>query len=155
MKKGQRASTLVEILVALMVIMVVLTSIMAVMSMSIRLSESNEKRLLALQKAEETVEYFKRERLLNPWSVFFPALPEGSYCFPVASMPDSLQLVASGEYFGTCGPEDTFESAGYEFQREVEISHPDSSTLLLTVVISWMQANGEKTLSLQQEYKEY
>lgn len=147
----QRGSTLVEVLVAIGVLSVVLTALMAMMGMSVRLSERNEKRQLALQKANETIEFFKKERLLNSWPIFSDSLSENNYCFP--GLPDEISLLP--DYAGSCQATETLEVAQYKFTRQLSVSHLDASTISMQVSLNWYELGEVKSLSLEQEFKEY
>jgi type II secretory pathway pseudopilin PulG len=149
--KKQRASTLVEVLVAVSIIALVLTAVSSMIFASVKLAESNEIRQLALQKNEEALEFFRKERFVNSWALFAAAMEdETSYC--LSSLPDDLTGLA--EKIGNCADDDQLQAAAYYFQREVYVSK-ETDSLNLRVDISWQAGGEEKVLSLEQDFHKY
>jgi len=147
----QRGSTLMEVLIAVTIISTVTTALMAMLAMSVKLAESNEKHQLALLKANETTEYLRKERLLDSWTVFSANFTNGTYC--LNDLPaDSADLADS---IGACQDDDYFMAAAYLFQRELLINGNGSDTITMQVRIKWEDGGKEKDLTTSQEFREY
>ena len=94
------------------------------MSMSVRVAERNEMEQLARLKAQETLEYFRKERSIRGWSEFFNMTAgadneELSYCFN--DLPADITLISGLN--SDCGSDlATIDLASFDFQREVNIT---------------------------------
>lgn len=148
----QKGSTLIEVLVAVSIIALVLTSIGAMITMSIRLADSNEQKQLALQKAQEAIEFFRKERSINSWLRFSSNLNNsGVYC--VSSLPVSIASMSAK--LGSCSDSDILEAAKYEFKRQAAINFNGSDSLSVEIDINWIEGSKTKNLSLQQNFENY
>lgn len=153
-KKNQRqaGSTLVEILIAISVIALVLTAVGSMISMSIKLSDSNEQKQLALQKAQEALEFFRRERSINSWSSFSTPLDDGAiYC--LNSLPDNVASMSAS--LGACADGDFLEAAKYEFQREAVVNFNNANSLKVEIDLLWQDGNKAKDLTIEQNFENY
>ena len=148
----QSGSTLIEILVAVSIIALVLTAVSAMISMSIKLSDNNEKQQLALQKAQEALEFFRKERAINSWYSFSSFLIDGErYC--VSSLPESVASISTK--LGTCSDTDVLEAARYSFRREAVVNFDGSDNLSVQIDLLWSDGNKAKSLSLEQVFENY
>lgn len=148
----QEGSTLIEILVAVSVIALVLTAVSAMMSMSVKLSDNNEKQQLALQKAQEALEFFRKERAINNWRFFSSFLGnEARYC--ISSLPESVASISAK--LGACSDTDVIEAARYKFKREAVINFESSDNLSVRIDLLWSDGNKAKSLSLEQAFENY
>ena len=148
----QKGSTLVEVLVAVSIIALVLTAVSAMISMSVKLAESNEKKQLALQKAQEALEFFRKERSINSWHSFStPLEDEAVYC--VSSLPESVASISASP--GNCGEEDVLEAARYSFRREALVDFTSSNNLNVQIEVLWQDGTKAKNLILEQGFENY
>ncbi len=148
----QRASTLIEVLIAVSVIASVLTAVSAMISMSIKVSDSNEKKQLALQKAQEALEFFRKERSINSWHNFSTPLVDGShYC--VSALPEGIASMSAK--LGFCSNNDVLEAARYEFKREAVINFYGVNSVNVQIDMAWTDGSKAKTLTLQQSFENY
>lgn len=148
----QKGSTLIEILVAISVISLVLTAVGSMISMSIKLSDSNEQKQLALQKAQETLEFFRKERSINSWSSFSTPLEDKStYC--LSSLPENIASMSAN--LGVCGDEDLFDAAKYKFKREVVVNFNNANSLRVEIDLLWQDGSKAKDLSIEQNFENY
>lgn len=151
-KISQLGSTLVEILVAVTIIALVLTAVSAMISMSSRLAESNEKKQLALQKAEEALEFFRKERAITSWYGFSSPLNDGStYC--VSNLPENIASISA--QIGTCGENDAMEAAHYNFRRQAQVTFQGSDRLSIEVEMIWSDGDRAKSLLIEQGFENY
>ena len=148
----QTASTLIEVLIAVSIIALVLTAVGSMISMSIKLADSNEKQQLALQKAEEALEFFRKERSINSWSSFSTPLVGGAvYC--INSLPDSVVNLSAK--LGVCADDDVLEAARYRFKRQVTINFNSASNVRIEIDLDWQEGTKVKNLSLEQSFENY
>lgn len=149
----QVGSTLVEVLIAVSIIALVLTAVGSMISMSIRLADSNEKKQLALQKAQEAMEFFRKERLVNSWHGFTtPLVDNSTYC--VSSLPASMAGMTAK--LGICADSDLLEAARYRFRREATVEFsPGDNGVNLRIDMNWNDGNKAKSLSLEQGFENY
>lgn len=148
----QKASTLIEILVAVSIIALVLTSVGAMITMSIRLADGNEQQQLALQKAEEALEFFRKERSINSWHSFSTPLEDGeSYC--INSLPTSVASMSA--QLGTCGETEFLEAAKYPFQREALVQFNNEESVKIVIGVAWQNSSKDKSLSIEQNFENY
>lgn len=151
-RSSQVGSTLIEVLVAVTIIAMALTSIGSMIAMSIRLSNSNEQKQLALQKAQEAIEFFRKERLINSWYSFSTNLGDGDiYCMD--SLPTSVASMSA--MLGACGSGDYLEAAKYNFFREAEITFASANSLTVKVDIDWEDSGKAKNLEIEQSFENY
>lgn len=149
---SQKASTLIEVLIAVSIIALVLTAVGSMISMSIKLADSNEKQQLALQKAEEALEFFRKERSINSWYSFSTPLVDGAvYC--VSSLPESVASLSAK--LGTCSDSDVLEAARYRFKRQAVIDFDGFSSVKVEIDIDWQEGTRLKNLSLDQSFENY
>ena len=152
MIRKDTGSSLVEVLVAVSIIALVLTAVSSMIFASVKLAESNEIRQLALQKNEETLEFFRKERFVNSWDSFTDNLQdETTYC--LSTMPDDL--TGMSEKAGECAEDNNFQAAAYYFQREVLVDVLDVDSVNLIVNLIWTAGGEEKVLSLEQVFENY
>lgn len=148
----QQASTLVEVLIAVSIIALVLTAVSAMMTMSIKLANSNEQKQLALQKTQEALEFFRKERAVNSWRSFSNALVnDGVYC--LSSLPESVASMSAK--LGACTDEEVLEAAKYQFQREANISFNNANSLKVIVEVFWQDNKKTKNLAIEQNFDNY
>ncbi|HOI05247.1 MAG TPA: prepilin-type N-terminal cleavage/methylation domain-containing protein [Candidatus Woesebacteria bacterium] len=94
----QRAFTFVEVLVATMLVALVMTALGSMMALSMRVAEANEMEQLAQLKAQQTMEFFRRERLIRGWSDFYNSLQDNAtYC--LNTLPANITTISPGSCF--------------------------------------------------------
>lgn len=148
----QQGSTLVEVLVAVSIVALVLTAVSAMISMSVKLAESNEKKQLALQKAQEALEFFRKERSINSWHSFSTPLEDGAvYC--VSSLPESVASISAS--LGNCAEDEVLEAARYSFKREAMVNFNNSNNLDVQIELLWQDGTKAKNLILEQGFENY
>lgn len=148
----QAASTLIEVLIAVSIIATVLTAVSAMISMSIKVSDGNERKQLALQKAQEALEFFRKERSINSWFSFSSPLVNGSrYC--VSSLPEAVSSMSAK--LGACSDSDVLEAAKYEFKREAVISFNSANSVNVQIDLRWTDGAKAKNLILEQSFENY
>ena len=158
----ETASTLVEVLVAVAIIALVLTAVGAMMSMSIKLASSNEQKKLALHRAEEGLEFFRKERMTSSWYSFAQALlsnPAGLYC--MTDFPSDMATLVAAT--GPCPPPENLEGTIYLFQRLARVEAVDPNKIKVSIEVSWQDGKREswqadaktQSLVLEQNFENF
>lgn len=148
MKKNlQRGSTIVELLVATMVMALVVTAIASGMTYSIKNQAEARYREVATTLAQEAVDIFRKERGLLGFGSFQSSLSNGqNYCVPV----DAFSL---GDMPAQANCPMNIDASGQDFAREVYVTFPDPDVVRVEVTVSWFKSSSEdRTVELVQEF---
>jgi len=149
-KTSQKGSSLIEILVAVMVMATVLTAVVAGLTISIKTTAESKYRSLAIKKNQEAVEVFRREHTLLGWDAFKATLGAGgSIC--LATLPEPpTQFSITGE----CDVEDSddvLSLANIDYIREALVD-TTTSPAIVTVTVNTSWQNGERDVEVTQEF---
>lgn len=140
-------NTLIELLVATVIVGVLLTGVAISLTYSIQREALNRYREGATSLAQEITEFIQLRRAQEGWDNFTTAYPAGSYCYdPNAANPT---LLPSG---GGCS---AISRVGMDFEQDVAISWDASPPNKITATISLTWDTGSstpKTYELTQEY---
>ena len=91
----QGAFTFVEVLAAISIVALVMTALGSMMALSARVAEANEMEQLAQMKAQQSIEFFRRERLVRGCNTFYSSLNHNAkYC--LNTLPSSIGSISSG-----------------------------------------------------------
>ena len=152
---NQRAFTFVEVLVATLIVAMVMTALGSMMALSARVAEANEMEQLAQLKAQQAIEFFRRERQVRGWRVFYDNLSSDVYC--ISNLPEDIQNIDSNE----CSiPKTDFNF----FYYTIEANVTQISSAQIDVQINIYRYNksgniigdpGEAFFSADQSFKEY
>ena len=164
----KQGSSLIEIIMATAIVSLILVSIMLSMTYTMKLNSQSQFRALATQKAQETVDLFRRERTVLGCEDFLTVLENGqTYCVaeipsqPSQSISDHLFDADEGDgvYPDSCGYDVQTAEVPIDFKREayVEIDTSDSTLPIITVTItvSWDNENSADDFSvgLKKEFR--
>lgn len=147
-----RGSTIIELLIAVMVVGLIVTAVANAATFSIKNTGESRYRQVATILGQQVIEFIRSERnrkgLLNLKNI----LVSGSYCF--STIPDTLDITPDQ---GACtqSAEDSIQMAGTDFQRNVVVSvgaAPEYS-LLVTTTVSWLDGSQTKQIELVQEFE--
>jgi type II secretory pathway pseudopilin PulG len=95
LQQKQGAFTFVEVLVATLLVTLVMTALGSMMALSMRVAEANEMEQLAQLKAQQTMEFFRRERLVRGWGDFYNSLQDDTtYC--LNTLPANIASISVG-----------------------------------------------------------
>jgi len=158
-RKNRKAFTFVEVLVATLLVAIVMTALGSMMALSARVAESNEMKELAQLKAQQSMEFFRRERLIRGWNIFYANLANGVYC--INDLPDHIQNIEPG----SC-PVDNPMSDFNLFYYNVEVvvlKTPTPSAESIEIEINIYRysksgvylGDGDAFLSVSQIFKQY
>ncbi len=91
----QAAFTFIEVLVATLLVALVMTALGSMMALSMRVAEANEMEQLAQLKAQQTMDFFRRERLIRGWGDFYNSLQDNTtYC--LNTLPANITTISPG-----------------------------------------------------------
>lgn len=148
-----RGSSLIEIVIVTGVMALVLTAIVAGLTLSLKTNADSEYRSRAVQRTQEAMEVFRRERTVRGWDVFISSFTSGAtYCL--------AELPAPTEEFteGACFNEDSIVISGVDFYREavvtVDNSDPTDPQLRVELTTSWDSGSGERTVNIVQSFQQ-
>jgi len=162
--------SLIEILFASLVVAMTLTAIAASLSYSINLNNQSNYRAIAIDKAQEGLDFFKRERVTLGWSEFQENLSnetgssriEEEYCVASIPSPSDLPDTIAFSFLvsGQCSDYDLdVQGAGVNFKRNVTVSLVPGDIdeeIVITVTVSWPSRLGSdpdyNTVELSQEF---
>jgi prepilin-type N-terminal cleavage/methylation domain-containing protein len=151
MKIKANGFSMIEVLIAVLVVGMVMTAVAAMMVSSTKISAESKYLGFANNKVQEALEVFRRERFLLGWGEFYGAVGNGVYCYN--DLPaDSNDF--QGLNVGGCGG-DSFEGAGLSFVREATVSKVDASTVEVTINVEWLDGNRVRDVEATQVFKKY
>ncbi len=144
-----RGQTIVEVLIATLVVATVLTALAAGLTMSVKNTAQSKQRSLAISYAQDSLEIFHREKYALGWESFHEALTNGVYCLN--------QLPANSAEFSLLSPNECVaddQISGTNFQREAEVTIQANEVTVVSIV-SWFDGGTEKQVSVEQTFQEF
>ncbi len=149
--KKQRGNTLIELLVATVIVGVMLTGIAISLTYSIQREAVNRYREGATSLAEEISEYILLKRAQESWPTFFAGLNDlTNYCYFPADPPTFTEPLPGS----SCA---TINKLGMDFTPTVLITKPPAGSpekITAKITIEWEVDAKTKTYVLTQEYYE-
>ncbi|MFA6814662.1 MAG: hypothetical protein WCR60_03910, partial [Patescibacteria group bacterium] len=150
------AFTFVEVLVATMLVAIVMTALGSMMALSMRVAEANEMEQLAQLKAQQSMDFFRRERLIRGWGNFYASLGNDTYC--LNTLPDNI----SGIVRANCsGYETDFNFFYYSVEASIiKNNSPGEQSVDVEVKIYRYTKNGDLVgsgsfFTVKQTFKQY
>lgn len=150
----QAGNTLIELLIATVIVGLVLTAVAMTMMYSIQREATNRYREYATQLAVETNEFLYLRRAILGWQGFRDTYTPGgattTYCFHYPDLSTDPQLAG-----GACTPTEYMNQYNIPFATDVEIVQDDATKLTATITV---RANvgdpNEFTYEVTQYYTE-
>lgn len=141
--RSQRGQTIIEVLVAAVIVSTVLTAIAIGLTFSVKTTADSRYRAYATKYAQETLEVFRRERTNLGWESFAVAVTSGVYCYNT--------LPASTQDFVARIPEEC--AAGQTigdsiFTREADVTVTVDEVKVLSSV-KWSDGNRLKQVEVE------
>lgn len=148
----QRGSTIIELLIAVMVVGLVVTAVANAVTFSIKNTGESRYRQVATVLGQQVIEFVRSERNRKGLLNLKNTLVSGTYCF--ATIPTNLDTTPGQ---GQCGEDlnDYIPMAGTDFLREVTVAvggAPEYS-MLVTTTVSWMDGTQTRQIELVQEFE--
>lgn len=151
-KKNSQGSSLIELLIAVMVVSSVVTATAIAMTYTLKNSAEVRHRDLAVNLAQDGVELFRREREAKGWNGFFSWIPGGNSTMCVKGVEP---VVGS---FTPCGTGDTFVVSNTTYKREVIITKSTTApniSVKVEVVVTWdVGSHNERRVMVTQILKD-
>lgn len=139
---SQRGQTIIELLIATLVVGTVVTGVAVALSYNIQRNAEVRFREAATNMSQETLEVLRREREKTSWGNFHNQFSSGqTYC--VNQSLSSLEAMTTNN-LGECGSDQTYPHAKTEYQRELEVTKADQDTIEFTVTISWHAGTADE-----------
>jgi type II secretory pathway pseudopilin PulG len=142
--------TIIEVLIATMVVAVVMTAIASTLTSSIRNTTESKFRSLSTSYAQEGLEVFRREKLLLGWASFQDAVTAGTFC--LNDLPaDTTEFLAMPT--GNCT--EGVLMSGTELTREGLVTVLSSTQIRVEVTVTWYDGDRQRQVTVTQEYLDF
>lgn len=150
----QTGSSIIEVLIATVVVGMVMTAVAALMTVSIKNTALLRYRAAATAQAQSGLEVFRRERNLLGWESFFEALSTGDYCLntlPTTSI--EFETMPEDDCNGA-----TTQLLGNAFVREATVTKTDAVSdnddeVKVELILSWVDGVRPQSVKLTQIFK--
>lgn len=143
--KNQQGFTLIEILIAIVVVGLVLTAVTSALSVSIKNSAEARYRARATTLSQEVSEALLRELSLLGWGefvAFFPtAATPTTYCLQAAPSVGQLRSMIRR----ACTNTEKINEAGVSFTREIYVSKLVADPTEISIEITTRWTDGSRT----------
>lgn len=149
---NQRGNTLIELLLATVIVGVVLTGVAISLTYSIQREALNRYREGATGLAQEVSEYLLLLRAQNNWQAFYAGVQDNTdYCYSDSPSPGITILAGGG-----CP---VITRLGMDFTAAFSIDKPavvppTPEKVIANITITWEVDSDPKTYELTQEYYE-
>ncbi len=142
----EKGSTMIELLIALMVVGLVVTAITLAGTYSIKNTSQARYKQVATALAQEVVEKSRSEENRLGFSAFVSLVGSNTFCFD--SLPDNYSTDLPS--VGGCASNDTISLAGTDFIREVSFAS-DNSTIEVEITVFWQDGESTKQIIQKQQ----
>lgn len=145
---SQRGQTIIEVLVAAVIVSTVLTAIAVGLTFSVKTTADSRYRAYATKYAQETLEVFRRERANLGWESFVAAVVSGVYCYNT--------LPATSQEFAAKIPEECAvgQTIGDSiFTREADLTVTVDEVKVLSTV-KWSDGNLQKQVQVEGTFRD-
>ena len=148
----QSGQSILEVLIAIMVVGMVMVAIASVLTLSIKNTAESRYRNVATTEAQQAIEVFRREKVRLGWNAFKTAAIGGEYCWN--SLPAGNDELADflGLNVGEC--QEGYTVGGTEFTRNVEILQTADEVVVI-ITVSWVDGDLDREVVQEQEFREY
>jgi type II secretory pathway pseudopilin PulG len=135
--QSQAGSTIIEVLIATLVVSMVMTAVAAVMTVSVKNTGQLRYRAAASSQAQSALEIFRRERNLLGWESFYAETPGGTYCLNTLPANTAAYVALN---LGSCSG--TYSHIGNNFEREAIVTK-GATDVRVVIVVTW--SDGTRT----------
>lgn len=151
-RSSQRGQTILEVLIAILVVGLVMVALASMLTMSVKNTAEGKYRNLATSQAQEALEVFRRERVRLGWNAFKTAATGGLFC--LNTLPSSSDNLTTFLAQNSDECEASYVVSNSNFTRQVEIQHAADEVVLI-VTVGWLDGNQPREVILEQEFREY
>lgn len=146
----QRGSTIIELLIAVMVVGLIVTAVANAVTYSIKNTGESRYRQVATTLGQQVIEHFRGKKNELGVKNYSDTLTAGMNCYSDISSPTT----------GVCGSLQTISMAGTNFKREVLIAKGGNGSranpyyITFTVTVSWVDGTTTREVELIQQLKQ-
>lgn len=145
-KKNTTGFTLVEVLVAVVIVGLVLTAIAAAISFSVKNSSQADYRQVATRYAQDAIDIIRQKRATDGWSAFTSFMTTGNdYCVAENAVKKSSNC-SSADYKLT--------NNEAEFTRKIDVVN-STTDIQLTVTVEWQDGSEWRDVEVVQKLFDY
>lgn len=154
MLNKRQGSTILEVLIATLVVGTVLTAVAASLTNSIKNSSEAEYRKIATRLAQEGLEIVRKEKYIKTWTSFkndtshIPAIDSAWQCMDTESLAYTLPKVN----ITTCPPI-TLSNPPTSFYRGIQLSILGEG-VKVRVRVGWKDGSNTRDVVLEQTFRE-
>lgn len=136
--------TLVEVLVAVVIVGLVLTAIAAAISFSVKNSSQADYRQVATRYAQDAIDIIRQKRATDGWNSFY------STYLPPSGQSRCLQ--SNGKLTST--PCAAWNTNGTNYTRVIKVDKT-TGTATITVTVSWQDGSATRDVTVVQKLFDY
>lgn len=154
MFNNQRGSTLIEVLVAILLMAIVLTGLSTALSYTLKNSAQADYRQLATRHAQDVIEILRKERdSLGSWATFRSTLPSTGQ---VRCVPGTADQISEFTASTTCMTTNnvTVAESPVGFRRRVTIDQNTATLVQVTVTVEWVEGSATRDVDLVQQFRD-
>lgn len=151
-KTAQRGSTIIELLIAVMIVGLIITAVANAVTYSIKNTGESRYRQVATILGQQVMEHLRGQKNEMGLINLSNSLSQTTYCYNNIDTPTS----------GACGASQFINMAGTNFQRNVTVGKGGSGTrtpfdpyyVNLVVTVSWTDGTETRQVELVQEFRQ-
>lgn len=155
--KPQTGSTLIEVLIATIVVGVILTGVVGALTSSLKNSSEAQNRQVATRLAQEALEVFAQHRAVSSWTGFAGTPGDSGanyFCFNNAYDAVSDITGSAVASVTTCTPL-TVTGVPTQFWRGVNVSVDSPTKVEVSAKVIWSDGSSERSTELTQAFFRY
>ena len=151
-KASKAGFTLVEVLVAVVIVGLVLTAIAAAISFSVKNSSQADYRVVASRYAQEAIDRIRQQRSQLGWNSFYSSLTAGDSCSHISSYTFKSPPCTGLNY--------VISSNNATFTRKINIvknpaAGSNPASVQLTVTVEWNDGAATRDVQIVQKLYDY
>jgi len=146
---AEGGSTLIEVLIATLVVGLILTAVASVMTISVKNTAQLRYQASATSRSQTALESFRRERDFLGWEAFAQKLQTGTYCVNIPPLT-SAQFISLPSNACTGG----VVEIGSEFRTEAEVAQ-STDQIRVEMVTRWTDGVRAREERLTQIFRKF
>lgn len=128
--KSEKGQTLIEVLVAIVMISGVLVAFLSALTNAAANLQYSRNKTQATKYAQEAIEYIRTQRDFNTWSDFYTGI-DGKWCMSTLDWPPSTPT--------PCSAPISDQYAIFYREAAFTLNDPDNDRVTIEVVVTWTQ----------------
>lgn len=149
---SRKGSTILEVLVATLVVGTMLTAIAASLTHSIKNSAEAEYRKVATRLAQESLEIFRKEKYIRTWTAFKALTPDVGPSWQCMST-DALNFGGVQATLTNCGAI-AWSNPSSSFYRGYQKQTNEDDSVNIAIRVSWKDGAQVRSVDLEQTFRE-